>query len=185
MTTVANFEKDHAFTERARRLLDRDYYPGKAYMGRFVYVGGNSGGSQAIQRIAHADVVVQHAPGISHVYEEKIVRAKYAAFTLETHSNFERWGSEGATLTRKDGWIFTSEADYLLYAFTIEGGLEVWSLPMVRLREWFVPRETHFPFADVSNVDRSGRVAYTTRCRVVPIKDIPIQKEREVLAWAR
>jgi hypothetical protein len=105
--------------------------------------------------------------------EEKIVRRKYTAFAIETHSNLERG-------TR--GWIYTSTADQLLYAFGLPLGLEVWLMPMADLREWFVPREQLYPASDTPN-GQGGQVLYHTRCRIVPIADVGCRKRHYALKW--
>lgn len=161
----ADFRTDLAFTDERRALLDKHFYPAVSKDGRFVALG-HSEGSLSIQRRCHVDCVVATQKG-SVTVEEKIVRWKgraYTAITVETHSNLERTGAEPIG----DGWIATSVADYLLYAFEQEDvALLVWLFVLPKLREWFTPRVAQYAIADTPNS------RYTTRCRVVPLDAIP------------
>jgi hypothetical protein len=170
---VTDFDSDKAWTEQARRLIERDLYPALAWEGRFVYLA-RSAGSEYLQRVAHIDVVVQTGPGVSITVEEKIVRRKYAALAVETHSRVESG--------ERDGWIYTSTADTLIYAFGVQGGLECWIMSLPALRQWFEPREHDFAERQVMN-GRDGKVWYHTRCRLVPLRDIPIQRTLRQLWW--
>jgi hypothetical protein len=130
---VTDFDSDKAWTEQARGSFERDLYPALAWEGRFVYLA-RSAGSEFLQRVAHIDAVVQTGPGVSITVEEKIVRRKYAALAVETHSRVESG--------ERDGWIYTSTADTLIYAFGVQGGLECWIMSLPALRQWFEPRES-------------------------------------------
>ena len=127
-----------------------------------------SPGSIYIQRNCHVDCIVASQRGGSVAIEEKIVRwpgRHYTAICIETHSNLERTRE-----TAPDGWIYTSVADYLLYAFEQEDErslrVSVFNLP--KLRDWFITYPGVFPITD----DRSN-IYYTTRCSVVALKKIP------------
>jgi len=164
--SAADFQNDLRFTEQARSLIVRDLYP-KLTKGRgFVSVNG-SAGSLWLQKNAHIDAVLQVAPNRSVTVEEKIVRQKYSAFTIETHSVLESG--------ERNGWIYASTADWLLYAFCVPGGLECWFMALPSLREWFALHETRYRHCDTLNRFLNGTM-YHTRCRIVPIRDIACQK---------
>jgi hypothetical protein len=162
----ADFRTDLAYAEAARLRLEANFYPQVCRDERFVALE-RSDGSIYIQRHCHVDCIVAVKSGGSATVEEKIVRWKgrqYSAIAVETHSNLERTGAEDIG----DGWIATSVADFLLYAFQQEDeSLLAWLFDLPKLREWFNGVFAMFPAVDTSN-DR-----YTTRCRVVPLKDIP------------
>jgi hypothetical protein len=171
MPIIADFTQDKKFTERARELLVRDLYPNLAWNGQFVSLA-KSDGSQVLQRQAHIDVVVQTGPECSITVEEKIVRKKYDAFAIETHSH----------LPERDGWIFTSTADMLIYVFSLPGGLECWIMSMPSLRQWFTRHEKNFPMARTKN-GINGSEVYESQCRIVPIEKCAILKTRKRLLW--
>lgn len=168
---VPSFHNDLQYAERSRERLDRHFYPRMAADGRFVPLG-RSDGSMYLQTEAHIDVIVASHSGGSVTVEEKLVRwpgYEYTALAVETHSNLERTGGQAVG----DGWIATSRADYLLYAFEQPGGrLKVWVFDLPGLRQWFAPRVGAFPYSDTRND------FYTTRCRVVPLSSIPARLVR-------
>jgi hypothetical protein len=96
--------------------------------------------------------------------EEKIVRflpdrGHYEAYALETHSctvpGRERWG-----------WMKTSTADLLAYAFdTGKDLLRLHLIPLAALKAWFWPRVERFPVSISPQINR-------THCRIVPIVDV-------------
>lgn len=164
---VANFYKDLAFADLSRLRLERYFYPNIARDGRFVGLE-RSNGSVYIQRHCHVDCIVASKNGGSVAFEEKIVRwpgKKYTAMVIETHSNYER------TLEEKigDGWIKTSVADFLLYAFEqADRRLLTWVFDLPKLREWFINSDHEkYPLSLTDNG------YYSTACRVVPLSDIP------------
>jgi hypothetical protein len=169
--TLKNFYDDKNFTERARALLVRDLYPNMAWNGQFVSLA-QSDGSQHLQRNAHIDAVIQTGEGVSITVEEKIARRKYDCFAIETHSH----------LPKKDGWIFTSTADLLIYVFTLRDGLECWLMSLPALRQWFTPRQHNFAVARVQNGINGTRI-YDSECRIVPIADVNVLKTERRLFW--
>lgn len=168
--SIAQYDIDHTFTEHARSLIERGLYAQIAYQGRYVSING-SAGATFLQRVAHIDAVIQIAPDRILTVEEKIVRRKYDAFAIETHSNLELSLERG----QPDGWIHVSTADRLLYAFRVPEGLEVYVMPLDELRAWFVPHEEQYAISDTPN-GWGGRVIYHTRCRIVPIADVGCSK---------
>lgn len=157
---TANFLADRAFSNRARRLLVTDFYPRIADDGKFVTLRG-SDGSMWCQTQAHIDVVLEYR-GRSVTVEEKIVRGKYTALAVETLSNRE---------LSRPGWIMNSQADWLLYAFTVPTGLEAWVMPMASLRQWFLAATRPYPQVETLNPLRGGE-SYHSVCVIVPIRDI-------------
>lgn len=157
MTT--QFDLDKAFTARQRALIEQRLY---ATWGPYVSLG-ESGGSMWLQRHAHIDAVVERA-GRSLTVEEKIVRRAYPAFAVETHANLEKSLAAG----QPDGWLWTSTADLLLYAFSHPFGLETYVMGLPELRAWFGARESVFRAVDTPNV-RQGRLLFTSRCRLAPV----------------
>ncbi len=163
---MSDFRTDLAFADKVRLQLEANFYPRFCRERRFVALE-RSDGSLYIQKHCHVDCVVANKSGGSATVEEKIVRWKgrvYDAVVIETHSNLEGSGVQAIG----DGWIATSVADFLLYAFQQEdGSLLVWVFDLPNLRKWFVPLCDQFPVTDTSNGP------YHTRCRVVPLSRIP------------
>ena len=92
--------------------------------------------------------------------EIKTVRKEYAAFTLE------EWSNEGL----RKGWMFTSDADLLIYNMTLSCGYKSYWLDMKRLQEWFIENERYKKYSISKTPNKSGNL---TICRVIPIGDIP------------
>lgn len=168
---MANFQRDLAFTEAARELLDRDFYP---RYGTAIPLG-RSFGSMWLQRNAHIDAVLQLFDGRSVTVEEKIVRKHYVKFAIETEGNLEKSTAEG----EPNGWIYTSTADWLLYAFTTSDGLEVHRIDLPALRKWFLKVQFSFPVTDTHNY------GYVSRCRLVPVALVKseVPSEQVDLYW--
>lgn len=163
---TAEFNTDLEYANTRRLRLDKYFYPQMSLEGRFVPLD-RSPGSIYIQREIHVDCVVASHAGGSVTVEEKIVRWKgyhYTAITIETHSNLSRRADDEIG----DGWIATSKADFLLYAFEQPNkSLKVWVFDLPKLRDWFTPRVNQYRITDTDNG------FYTTRCRIVPLVDIP------------
>lgn len=157
-----SFNDDREFTQRARELLEQQLYPRLAYNGRFVAVDG-SAGSRWIQSNAHIDCVVQTGPGVSITVEEKIVRKLYNAFAVETEGDLQRSQQAG----EPDGWIHTSTADVLVYAFTVPAGLDAYYFRMAALRRWFMQNSDRYLTVERSN----GFGDHLARCVLVPVRD--------------
>jgi hypothetical protein len=164
---AANFDDDLAFTEKARVLLEEQLYRQWAYQGRFVSLSGESPGTMFLQRNAHIDVAIQVMQDdrvTCLTIEEKIVRQRHTALAIETHSDKRR---------DKSGWIYTSTADVLLYAFGLAyGGLEVYTMSLPALRKWFLPVADTFPKANTPNNGADG--LFYSECRIVQITKIPV-----------
>ena len=158
---MASFVTDLKYTELARSRLEEFYYPTIAYCGQFVSIG-KSAGSLWLQRNAHIDVIMATKKDGSVTVEEKIVRWlgwERDCIMIETHSDYPEL----------DGWIAVSKADYLLYGFQLEDRrLSVWVFDLPKLRAWFQPIENSYKIVDTQNRD------WLTRCRLVPLKDIPV-----------
>lgn len=170
---ITDFTADKEFANTARKLIERDLYPCLSYLGRFVSINGSSSGSDYLQRNAHIDAVLQSTVGASLTVEEKIVRKRYDAFAIETNSNV---GAAG----RADGWLYTSTADLLLYAFTIPGGLDCWLMSLPALRELVSARVGTYR-ATYSASGWGGQGKYTSRCVLVPIIDVPNKRFFELM----
>jgi len=166
LAVAADFRTDLAFADERRLRLEANFYAKYCRDNRFVSLE-RSDGSLYIQKHCHIDCVVASRAGGSLTVEEKIVRWKgraYTAIVVETHSNLERTSDEPIG----DGWIKTSVADCLLYAFEQEdGSLRVWLFDLPKLRGWFMQNFERFAVTDKRND------FYTTRCRVVPLDQIP------------
>lgn len=159
---MTSFTEDREFTQRARELLEEQLYPRLAYNGRFVAVDG-SVGSRWIQSNAHIDCVVQTGPGVSITVEEKIVRKVYTAFAIEVEGDAQRSVEVG----EPNGWIYTSTADVLVYAFTVPAGLDAYYFRMAALRRWFFQNYTRYVQVERPN----GFGDHVSRCILVPIRD--------------
>jgi len=104
-----------------------------------------------------------HSPAGRIGVELKIVRydSSIGAITIETHSNLRK--NPGDEIG--DGWINYSRADWLIWAFIDTA--YIWKMP--DLRFWFYLQDLNrWPIYDIDNGN------YITRCRKVPIADIPI-----------
>jgi len=163
---MKDFYTDLAYADSRRKRLDALFYPAASKEGRFVPLE-RSEGSINVQRSMHVDCIVASPKGGSITVEEKIVRwpgYSYTSITIETHSNLEKTGGSDIG----DGWIVTSSADYLLYAFDQpDDRLLVWVFDLPLLREWFLESYTQYRITDSNNR------FYTTRCRIVALEDIP------------
>jgi hypothetical protein len=88
----------------------------------------------------------------------------YSDIAVETASNSERG---------TPGWIHTSRADWLVYAFLRRNGElgRVYVLDMKELRRWFLENEHRYPTLRAPNPPDNPR--YHTLFKPVPIRDIP------------
>lgn len=120
-----------------------------------------------IQMRLHVDVIMQFRPDRCVAIEEKIVRYPgyvYTAMAVETHARLRPDDDDA----HGDGWIWTSHAEFLLYAFVQEdGSLRVWVFNLPRLRHWFRNQWHVFESAYVKNVGG------LTVVRKVPLQKIP------------
>ena len=108
-------------------------------------------------------------------YENKVVRGKYTAMTLETESCSVA-GHE------KDGWMKYSEADWLMYGFGEKNIITLHQLDLQELKVWFWKNYTNFAITKTEQINESI-------CRVVPmealepfiVKTFTIKKEKNIV----
>lgn len=175
-----NFEENFSFGVHKYRHLLEILYKRYCYEGRYVFVD-KSRFSTLVQRKLKTDTVIQKHPDVSYGIEEKVVswpvskNKPHTAFFLETRSCTNK-GYESP------GWMKTSCADYLLYAFEIKSiGLDVYLLDFPILQRWFWDKAyTHlrYPFSTMRDKNR-------TEGKLVPIIDITrsIPVERFLLTF--
>lgn len=152
---VAVFDNDLKFTETARALLVEQLYP--LVCTQCVSFTHHTRGSMWVQKNAHIDAVLQLPNGVSVTVEEKIARKPHPSFALETEAHREQ---------HKPGWMYTTTADWLVYAFVQPYGMDAYIMLFPALQAWFkrVTGAEHF-----HPVDTKNRLGFTTRCVLVPI----------------
>ena len=129
------FQHDWFFGVRQYRHLLDAFYQQYCYEQRYVFVD-RSRCSNLLQREWKVDTMVQKDAQCSLAIEEKIVKwpannTPYTAFFLETRSCTNKDHES-------DGWMKTSQADLLFYAFEIQDvGLVAYLLDFPRLQHWF------------------------------------------------
>jgi len=156
-----NFENDLEYANRMQQYL-KQFYSERSFEGRFVFVNkGNklkSLGSGIIQRKAHIDTIIQVGMSESILIDEKFRRIKYNDLLIETDSctNIGR---------EKKGWIYTSLADYLIYAMDSVKLIDVYLINMKKLKDFYNKYGHKFPSNTTKQINR-------TRFIIVPWKDI-------------
>jgi hypothetical protein len=162
-----------------RHLLEI-LYKRYCYDGRYVFID-KSRFSTIVQRRLKTDTVIQKETDVSYGIEEKVVSwpekkgKPHTAFFLETRSCTNP-GHESS------GWMETSCADYLLYAFEIKDvGLDVYIFNFPRLQHWFrkhVFSNSRYRFHTMPDENR-------TEGKLVPIADVVkyIPTERFLLTF--
>lgn len=160
------FEDDWSFGVKKYRALLEAFYRRYCYEQRYVFVD-HSPCSDRLQRQWKIDTMVQRDAESSQSVEEKIVKwpktdCAYTAFFLETHSCTNQ-GYESP------GWMSTSQADLLLYAFEIKDvGLVAYVLDFPRLQRWFWAQ--YLPALPHPDHGRSVMAQFNhTEGRLVPI----------------
>lgn len=155
------YARDLAFTNTARKLITEQLYPRFAVSQ--VSIGGSLG-SEWVQQNAHIDAILALKDGRSITVEEKIIRRPWPSFALETWSSVER---------ERPGWIYTSKADWLLYAFIQPYGMDAYLMEFDKLQGWFnrVQAAIHYHPHDTENKMKYGD-RFTSRCILVPIDEL-------------
>ena len=168
-----SFARDDAWQRGLRDRVIVPFYQERT-RGRFVLLDG-PGLAKELQRQHGVDALLQASDGRAIGIEEKLVRwpargHAYTAFVLETASNINAG-------RKRDGWMKTSSADYLLYGFEQpDGTVDAYLIDFPALRRWFEPlEETFATFETPSTPDSPNRSAG----RVVPIADVM----QHVTAW--
>jgi hypothetical protein len=163
------FEDDWFFGVKKYRALLEAFYRWYCYEQRYVFVD-RSPCSNRLQREWKIDTLVQKDAQSSQSVEEKIVKwpktdLAYTAFFLETYSCTNQ-GYESP------GWMSTSQADLLLYAFEIKDvGLVAYVLDFPRLQRWFW--EQYLPALPHPEHGRSVMAQFNhTEERLVPIATV-------------
>jgi hypothetical protein len=165
-----DFHRDNEWQREQRdKILAPGFYGRYATEGRYVFIDKGRLADILQKRFA-VDTVCQGKNGLAVGIEEKIVRwpgYQYACFCLETKSCTVP-GHESP------GWMFYSEADFLLYCFQMENGdLDSWLIDFPKLQQWFWPRETAFEEFRMHNTINK------TVGRKVPIKEV----HRAIPCW--
>jgi hypothetical protein len=161
---------DDAFQRERRDALLRPLFYDRWFPYQYRFVTDRDMQGQGI------DTVLMPDGGIKMVrIDEKIVRwpgYRYRAFSLETRSctvaGFE-----------KPGWMFSGEADILLYCFARpDDALSCWWIDMAALQKWFWPKEQTFaPFRMSEHNQTMGRVVLIQAVQLnIPHKHFLLRK---------
>ena len=146
-----------------------------AYRNQVVFLDIASSIASLLQLRAHVDIVAQLPQGGTMSIEVKIVRwpgarngkpgwCHWKDFFLET------WSSSVGE--QKKGWMYTSQADILLFCQCAlhEDRLDCYPMPFRRLRVWFARHADELPERKVENVI-DGRPLWTIG-RLAPISSV-------------
>lgn len=161
-----NFENDLCFGKQYYPLLEvlfKHYF----YESRYVFID-KSRFSTLVQKRLHVDMTAQVAIDESAGIELKVVRwplkeSPHTRFCLETRSCTNP-GYESP------GWMETSQADFLLYAFVIDGiGLDAYIINLPLLQQWFSACLQRDPEKWYIHTMTSGN---RTESRLVPIEEV-------------
>lgn len=160
------FVHDDEWQKDIRDRILKPWYQKHSFEGRFVFADKGKLATK-IQREMAIDTIAQIPNGFIRGVEEKIVRwpangRPYQNFTFETMSCTVP-GHE------KQGWMYYSNCDTLLYCFVQEDGNSIiaYSIPFDNLKKWFFEndRYTGYPTTVTKQINK-------TECRIVPISDV-------------
>jgi hypothetical protein len=165
-----------AFTlanEWQRTLRDRyltHFYQKYSLNGRYVFMD-KSACSTVLQRELAVDTVFQSPRnGASFCIEEKI----------DSHSDSLNFALETDSCTVPDrykkGWMHYAQADYLLYAFERENGLDVYLIDFPKLKEWFWKVYTRYHYYVVPDTINHTGVRLVTIAHVE--RNVPTYRYR-------
>lgn len=144
------FSEDDTFQRQKRDSVLVPFFYDRYFSERYVLLDG-----QMKYQKRGIDTIIYTGANKPVYVEEKIVRQRYTAFALETHS---------CTVPgyESPGWMIYGEADRLLYCFTVDDGLECWWINFPAMRTWFWEHENDFRTFQMPTENRSAG-------RVVPI----------------
>ncbi len=156
-----NFYAALAYTQQMRDKYLTSFYKKYSLDGRYVFIE-KSACSTMLQKELAVDTIFQSRKSGSLCIEEKIERKYTGNFALETESCTKPGHERG-------GWMRYAEADYLLYAFAVSTGLDVYLIDFPKLRSWFWDSEERLPLRFRPHVmDTHNR----TLIKIVPIEDV-------------
>lgn len=158
------FIRDDNWQRIQRNKILKPYYKKICDEGRFVFLDKGKLADR-LQREEAIDTVLQTRNNGVLGIEEKLVRYpgyKYTAYTLETMSCTVQ-GRE------KEGWMYYSTCDYLLYGFIQEDSscIDAHLIPFPKLQTWFFEDNRYLSYRPFIT-DQINH----TETRVVPIKDV-------------
>lgn len=161
VSLAQNFYAALDYTTRMRDKYLIHFYKQYSKEGRYVFIDKSSC-STLLQKELAVDTILQSHKGGSLCIEEKIEQRYTGNFALETDSCTKPGYERG-------GWMRYAEADYLLYAFERESGLDVYLINFPKLRAWFWDIEEQSPIRFKPHImDTHNR----TRFKIVPIEDV-------------
>ena len=156
-----NFMKDNNWQLQIREKLLKPFYTKRAYEGRFIFADKGRL-ADILQKEMDVDTVIQKKDNSILAIEEKIVRYpgyKYTSYTLELMSCTVK-GRE------REGWMYYSRCDVLLYCFVQEdGSIEAHAIPFPPLQEWFMDNYKNYKSTITKQINH-------TECKLVPIADV-------------
>lgn len=159
-----NFYADDTWQRKIRDKTLAPYYSHISKDGRFVFLDKGKLATK-LQREFAIDSILQGKGNSAVGIEEKIVRwpgYKYTSYTLETMS---------CTIPgrEKQGWMYYSTCDYLLYCFLQADSISMIAhlIPFQKLQNWFFEGDRY----------KSYRSSFTnqinrTETKIVPIDDV-------------
>lgn len=158
------FVRDDRWQRIKRDNLLQPYYRNICEDGRFVFLDKGKLADR-IQREEAIDTILQLRNNGVLGIEEKLVRwpgYKYLSYTFETKS----CTVEGR---EKQGWMYYSTCDYLLYGFVQEDNASIVAhlIPFPKLKAWFFEDNRYLGYRAFVT-DQLNH----TETRVVPIADV-------------
>jgi hypothetical protein len=177
MTKINNYSLNSQFSKKYRDLLF--IFHATIADGRVPkYFDGENHHERVCQTKLKIDLQLEYHLGMLSGIEEKVVQWP------EDNRPYERFYCETESCTNPGrvtpGWMRTSEAEYLTYAFEVLGlGLDIYFIDFQKLKKWFWSQLEQHPncFHPHRNPDQNQ-----TQGRLVPIKlvtrIIPTQRYR-------
>lgn len=157
----SSFVSDLNYSETAKNIL-KDVYKKMSFEGRFVFVNKGekykSLGSDLIQKQLCVDTVAQISDCESILVEEKFRRHDYGDLLIETASCTVP-GRE------KEGWIYTSQADFLVYVIDGKFEVKIYIIDMKKLRNFYLYNTAKYPRKRTEQINKTEFV-------LVPFEDI-------------
>lgn len=159
-----DFYTDDSWQRQIRDKTLAPYYKNISNDGRFVFLDKGKLATK-LQREFAIDSILQGKRNSVVGIEEKIVRwpgYKYTSYTLETMS---------CTVSghEKQGWMYYSTCDYLLYCFMQADSISIVAhlIPFQKLQKWFFDGDRYKPYRS-SFTNQINR----TETKIVPIEDV-------------
>lgn len=156
-----NFDKDLRYSQEVKSIL-KDIYSQRAFEKRYVFIDKGekyrSLGSEYIQKNLCVDTILQIDDNESILIEEKFRRVDYGDLLVETKS-CSNIGYE------KEGWIYTSQADYLVYVVDSKNVFKIYIINMNKLKDFFLKNKDKYISKRTQQINRTEFI-------LIPFKDL-------------